>query len=315
MRVLVTGATGFVGSRLVPGLAAAGHDVVALVRGASRYDPPEGVDVAEGDLLEPGSFEAALEGVEAAYYLIHSMQSGREFAERDRRAARNFVEAADAAGVERVIYLGGLGEERDRLSPHLRSRREVEYILGEGAFDLTTLRAAIVVGDGSASFEMIRQLAQRLPVMVTPRWVRTRCQPMAVGDVIAYLVGVLRVPATAGETFEIGGPEVLTCREILERTARIATGRTPLIVPVPVLSPRLSSYWVGLVTDVPAGVARPLIGGLHNPMVVEDDRIRGLVPVGLTDFDTAVRRALDGESVPLSDPADRVADAGLEVPE
>lgn len=208
MRVLVTGATGFIGGRLVPALLDAGHEVRVLVREAARYDAPDGVEVAEGDLLEPGSFEDALAGVDAAYYLVHSMRAGADYAERDRRAARNFASAGGEAGVARVVYLGGLGEERDRLSEHLRSRREVEHVLGEGDYDLTTLRAAVIVGNGSVSFEMVRQLAKRLPVMVTPEWVRTRCQPIAVGDVVAYLVGVLDAPETAGDTFEIGGPDV-----------------------------------------------------------------------------------------------------------
>ncbi|MFB6089679.1 MAG: NAD(P)H-binding protein [Halobellus sp.] len=293
MDVLVTGATGFVGSRLVPALRDAGHDVTALVRDAARYDPPDGVRVVEGDLLEPGSFDAALD-VDAAYYLVHSMHAGEDFEERDRRAARNFADEASAAGVERVIYLGGLGEERDRLSEHLRSRREVERILDDADYALTTLRAAILIGRGSASFEMIRQLSSRLPVMVTPRWVDTECQPIFVDDAIAYLVGTLSVPETAGETYEIGGPDVLTYREILLRVGE-KRGRQPIVLPVPVLSTRLSSLWIGLVTDVPTAVARPLIEGLKNPVVVRDHRIESLIDVDRTPFDEAVERALGFE--------------------
>ncbi|MFC4990020.1 MULTISPECIES: NAD(P)H-binding protein [Saliphagus] len=294
MRVLVTGATGFVGSRLVPELIDAGHDVSVLVRDAADYDPPSGVRVFEGDVLEPGSFETALENCEAVYYLIHSMGGGGDFAERDRRAARNVSRAASAAGVDRVIYLSGLGGDGE-LSEHLRSRREVEYVLGEGEFDLTALRAAVVIGAESASFRMIRQLADRLPLMVTPEWVRTECQPIAVRDVVSYLVGVLDAPETAGGTYQVGGPEVLTYREMLEETARVLHGRTPLIVPVPVLTPTLSAYWVDLVTDVPADVAHPLIDGLGNRVVVTDDSIEELVPVELTTFEDAVRRAIDEE--------------------
>ncbi|MFB6174173.1 MAG: NAD(P)H-binding protein [Halobacteriales archaeon] len=291
MRVLVTGATGFVGGRLVPALLAADHDVTALVRDAARYDPPDDVRVVEGDLLEPGSFDPALD-VEAAYYLVHSMGSAGDFEDRDRRAARNFADAAEDAGVERVVYLGGLGESRDELSEHLRSRREVEAVLGDAAYDLTVLRAAIIVGRGSASFEMVRQLAVRLPVMITPKWVRTECQPIAAADVIAYLAGVLDVPATAGGTYEIGGPEVMTYEAVMRRTARIAAGSEPIVIPVPVLSPRLSSYWVELMTDVPKHVARPLILGLKNPVVVRDDSIRDHLGIELTPFDEAVERAL-----------------------
>jgi len=290
MRVLVTGATGFVGRRLVPALHDAGHEVTALVRDAGRYDAPSGVRVVVGDLLDSGSFGDALD-VDAAYYLVHSMTARDDFEAHDRRAARNFADAASAAGVDRVIYLGGLGEERDHLSPHLRSRRDVEQVRAPRTYALTTLRAAIIVGPRSAGFEMVVQLASRLPVMVTPRWVRTPCQPIAVGDVIASLVGVLDVPETAGETYDIGGPEVLTYAEMLRRTGR-HLGHEPIILAVSVLTPRLSAYWVGLMTDVPWSVARPLIDGLKNPVVVHDDRFSRLVSVDHTPFDEAVRWAI-----------------------
>ncbi|MFB6310586.1 MAG: NAD(P)H-binding protein [Salinirussus sp.] len=296
MEVLVTGATGFIGGRLVPELVAAGHSVRVLVRQPGAYAPPDGVAVYEGDLLEPGSFDAALDGVDAVYYLVHSMRAGPDYAARDRQAAANFATAADAAGVDRVIYLGGLGEEGDELSPHLESRREVEAVLANGNYDLTVLRAAIIVGAGSVSFETIRQLATRLPVMVTPQWVHTDCQPIAIDDVLAYLTGVIDHPETAGETYEIGGPEVLTYGEMLQRAARELGARVPVIVPVPVLTPRLSAYWVGLVTDVDWAVARPLIDGLQNAVVVRDDSIRDIIPVDLTPYDEAVARAVERSS-------------------
>jgi len=319
VRVLVTGATGFVGGRLVPALLAADHDVVALVRDAGRYDPPEGVEVVEGDLLEPGSFEASLEGVEAAYYLVHSMRAGDDFEQRDRLAARHFARAAGDAGVEHVCYLGGLGEERDRLSKHLRSRREVEAILGDGDYALTTVRAAIVVGAGSASFEMVRDLASRLPVMITPRWVHTDCQPVAVDDVIASLVALLDHPEGEGltptgvdgrnRTYELGGPEVLSYAEILRRTAA-AMGRSLFLLPVPVLTPKLSSYWIGLVTDVPVGVARPLIAGLKNPVVVDGESLQRQLGIEPTGFDRAVERALaGGDAAAVADDAVEAVDA------
>ena len=294
MRVLVAGATGFVGSYLVPALVDAGHDVRALVRDASSYEPPDGVAVTEGDLLEDSSLEGVFDDVDAAYYLVHSMGTGGDFAERDRRAANNFAaaaDAADAAGVSRVVYLGGLGETGDDLSPHLASRREVEAVLADAGFDLTTLRAAVIVGSGSAGFDVVYQLIDRLPVMVTPKWVRTPCQPIAIADVVSYLVGVLDHPESAGETYEVGGPEVLSYETMLERTAAIA-GKRIWILPVPVLSPQLSTYWVDLVTDVPRSVAHPLIHGLKNPVVVTDDSIRDVVPLELTSFDDAARRAL-----------------------
>ncbi|MBV0902467.1 NAD(P)H-binding protein [Haloarcula salina] len=293
MHVLVTGATGFVGSHLVPALRAADHEVRALVRDPERYDGPEAVDVVTGDLLDAGSFEAALDGVDAAYYLVHSMHAGDDYAERDRRAARNFRQAADDSGVDRVIYLGGLGEDDAALSEHLRSRREVEFVLGEGTYDLTTFRAAIVIGAGSASFRMIRELTARLPVMLTPRWVRTDCHPIAIDDVIAYLTRALRAPAAGDETYEIGGPDVMSYAEILKRTGRLVGAGEPVIVPVPVLTPRLSAYWVGLMTDVPSTVARPLIQGLKTPVVADAGPVREEFGVDLTPFDEAVELALD----------------------
>ncbi|MFC6737213.1 NADH-binding protein, partial [Halolamina salina] len=198
--------------------------------------------------------------------------------------------------VDRVLYLSGLGVDGDDLSAHLRSRREVETVLGRGEYDLTVLRAAIIVGAGSASFRIVRQLGSRLPVMITPRWVSTRVQPIAIDDVIAYLVGALDEPETADGTFEIGGPEVLTYREMLATVGRVLIGREPLIVPVPVLTPRLSAYWVDLVTDVPAGVAYPLIDGMATDVVVTDDRIQSLVPIERTPFEAAVEQALDEEA-------------------
>ncbi|MDR5672497.1 YbjT [Halalkaliarchaeum sp. AArc-CO] len=293
MKVLVTGATGFVGGRLVPALLAADHDVSVLVRDRDSYDAPDGVTVFQGDVLQQGSFEPALADVDAAYYLIHGMGAGGGFEERDRQAAENFARGASAAGIARVVYLSGLGVDADDLSAHLRSRREVERVLAEGEYELTVLRAAIIVGDGSASFRMVRQLASRLPVMITPRWVSTRVQPIAISDVIEYLVGILDVPETAGDTFEIGGPEVLTYREMLIETGKLLSGREPFVLPVPFLTPRLSAYWVDLVTDVPASVAYPLIDGMTTDVVVTDDRIRSLVPIELTPYETAVRRALE----------------------
>jgi uncharacterized protein YbjT (DUF2867 family) len=294
MHVLLTGATGFVGSNLLPALLERGHEVRALTRDRERGEAvlDDRVEVVEGDILDPPSLEGVFEDIDLAYYLIHSLGYGTEFERRDRQAARNFAAAASDAGVERVIYLGGLGETGEDLSPHLRSRREVEDLLREGSYDLTTFRAAIIVGAGSASFEMVRQIVSRLPIVITPRWVRTPSQPIAIRDVIEYLCEAIDTPATAGETLEIGGPEILSYQEMMERTAA-AMGRHLYVLPVPVLTPKLSVYWIDLVTNTPKHISHPLIEGLRNPVVVTEDRAQELLPIELTPFDEALERAIE----------------------
>lgn len=288
--ILVTGAAGFIGRRLVDELLRRGYRVRCMVRRATEL--PAGAEQIRGDLLQPDSLSAVLEGVTAAYYLVHSMGAGKgDFAEQDRQAARNFTAAADAAGVSRVIYLGGLGETGDNLSHHLASRMEVGTILQSGRFSTTFLRAAVIIGYGGSSYEMVHSLVKRLPVMITPRWVSTRNQPIAVADVIAYLAGCLEEPQTAGQTFDIGGPDILTYKEMMERFAAVE-GKRLWIIPVPVLTPKLSSYWVGLVTPVKAAIAIALIEGLKNEVICRDNRIRELLPIRLTPFDEAIRTAL-----------------------
>lgn len=290
-KILITGATGFIGRRLTLALLAQGEDLRCLVR-SNPKGIPDGVQAVRGDMFDKGSLVAALEGIDTAYYLVHSMAGGRAgFEKRDRDAATNFVSAAEQCRVRRVIYLGGLGELGDKLSEHLQSRREVAEILKSGTFATTVLRAAVIIGAGGASFELVRGLVERLPVMITPRWVSTRCQPIAVNDVIGYLAGCLSVEKTAGRTFDIGGPEILTYREMMERFAAIK-GKRLWILPVPVLTPRLSSYWVALFSTVKPSVSMPLIEGLSNEVICKDNSILDLVPQQLTRYDDAVRQAL-----------------------
>jgi len=288
MTAAVLGATGFVGRALVPVLSAR-EPVVAIARHPQRNDRP-GVRSIAGDLTDPRSLRGAFEGVDVAYHLVHSLGS-RGFRDLDRRAAESVAAEAERAGVKQIVYLGGLGDERSDLSPHLRSRVETAAVLASGPVPVTTLRAAVIVGRGSAAFETIVALVDRLPAMVAPRWVSTPTQPIALGDVLRYLAGVAGRPEALGRSFDVGGPEVLPYEEMIRRIARLR-GKRPLIVEVPLLSPRLSSYWLHLVTPVRAGVARPLVEGLRNPTVARDDRIRRLLPFPLTSFCDAARHAL-----------------------
>jgi uncharacterized protein YbjT (DUF2867 family) len=288
--ILVTGATGFIGRRLVPVLLDAGHDVRAMTRRPDAYDGP-GVP-AGGDVHDASTLGPALEGVEVAYYLVHSLDAD-DFESRDARAAQAFGEAAGDAGVRQIVYLGGLGADDQDLSAHLRSRREVEGLLGAGGVPVTVLRAGIVVGRGGVSWELTRQLVKNLPAMVVPRWAATRTQPIAVDDVIRYLVGVADEPRALGRVFEIGGPETMTYVEMLEVAAEVARGHRTPIVRVPVLTPRLSSYWLSLVTDVDVTTGRNLIDSMGTEVVVTDHSIRELVPIDPTPYDEAVRRALE----------------------
>jgi uncharacterized protein YbjT (DUF2867 family) len=290
LTVLVTGATGFVGRRLVPALLAQGHEVRAMTRRPEKYDG-DGLPVA-GDVFDPDSLAEPLAGVDVAYYLVHSLDDP-DFERKDAEAARTFGRAAAAAGVRQVVYLGGLGDDDGELSPHLRSRRQVEGLLGEAGAPVTVLRAAIVVGAGGISWELTRQLVKNLPAMIVPKWVDTPTQPIALDDVVRYLVGVAGHDEAAGRVFEIGGPESMTYLQMLQVAAEVSAGHRVPIVRVPVLTPRLSSYWLALVTDVDVTTGRNLIDSMGTPVVVTDTSIRDLVPGEPLTYDEAVRRALE----------------------
>jgi uncharacterized protein YbjT (DUF2867 family) len=294
--VLVTGVTGYIGGRLVPRLLEVGADVRCLARDATRLQGRlwrADVGLVVGDVLRPESLEDAMRGISVAYYLVHSLGAGSDFPERDMIGARNFGLAAKRAGVKRIIYLGGLGDPAKALSAHLRSRHDTGDALREGGVPVTEFRAGVIVGSGSLSFEMIRYLTERVPVMICPRWVYTRIQPIAVRTVLDYLIEALRVPASAGRTIEIGGGDVITYAEMLTFYAEVR-GLRRWLVPVPVLTPKLSSYWVHFVTPIPAAIARPLIAGLRNEIIVRDDVARHLFPqIKPLDYRTAVKLALD----------------------
>ncbi len=293
--ILVLGATGFVGRHLVARLAAEGRAPRIVVR-----DPRRAAGVAShadgvvvGDLRDPMCLGRALGDVRTIFYLVHSMDVplGADFAARDRTVAENVVRAADRAAVDRIVYVGGLGDESPARSPHLDSRREVRRILEQGRARLTTFRAAIIIGPGSASFEMIVQLVERLPVLLCPTWIRVRCQPIAIADLVSYLVGCLDVPATAGRPFDVGGREVVPYYDLLGRVGT-RLGRPSRVIALPVLTPSLSAHWVGLITSVPSAMARTLVEGMRTEVVCRENTIRSLVPVTETPLDSAIDSAL-----------------------
>ncbi len=296
--VLVTGASGYIGGRLVPRLLEAGFRVRCVARSPQKlrhrpWSSSPRVDIVAGDAESAEDMRAALRGVSSAYYLIHSMLvAGSEYSARDRELARTFAEAARAEGCARIIYLGGLGETGEDLSEHLSSRREVEAVLASAGIPVTVLRAAMIIGSGSASFEILRYLVERLPVMITPRWVKTNCQPIAIRNVLEYLVRCLRVPETTGKTLDIGGPEVLTYRKLMRIMADARGLGRRWILPVPILSPRLSSLWIHLVTPLEHRVARPLAEGLKNEVVCRSDDALRLMPQELLTVREAIDRAL-----------------------
>jgi uncharacterized protein YbjT (DUF2867 family) len=295
---LVTGATGYIGGRLVPELLAAGHRVRVMTRSPERLrDHPwaDRVEIVRADAADAGQVAAACAGADVVYYLVHALGSGHQFEETDRRTAQVMARAAREAGVSRLVYLGALVPEGEELSPHLRSRTEVATILLGSGVPTVVLRAAVVLGSGSASFEMLRYLTERLPVMVTPRWVHSRSQPIAVRDVLRYLVGCAGLPASVHRAFDIGGPDRMSYAEMMQRYATVAELPRRRILPVPFFSPSLSSHWVGLITPVPAGIARPLVESLRNTVVCREHDIAEFVPdppEGLLGFDDAVRLAV-----------------------
>ena len=293
----MTGATGYIGGRLVPKLVAEGHEVRCLTRRPEKLDGvpwAEQVEVVAGDALEPPTLPGPLEGVDVVDYLVHSIGTGGHFEDTDRRAATNVVEAAEAAGVGRILYLGGLVPPVDEaMSAHLSSRAEVGQIFLDSGVPAVVLQAGVIIGSGSASFEMLRYLTERLPVMVTPIWVESRVQPIAVRDVLTYLIGALALADDTNRRFDIAGPDVLTYREMMQRYAAAAGLRRRIIFPIRVLTPWLSSQWVNLVTPVPKAIAQPLIESLRNSVVATEQDITALVPTDLLGFDEAVGRALE----------------------
>lgn len=296
-RVLVFGASGYIGTNLVPRLMAEGLPLRVCARSRRVLEAREwqGVEIVEADALRPETLGPALADVDLAYYLVHSMGSGRDFGQRDLAAARNFAAAAAAAGVRSIVYLGGLVPD-DADSEHIVSRRDTGRVLREGPVPVIEVRAGIIVGPGSAAFEVMRDLVLNLPVMITPRWVQAKSPPIALDNLLEYLVRLPQLPAAAGRTFDAAGPETLTYAEMMRRLATIAGQRPPRILSVPVLTPRLSSYWLALVTAVPTPIARALIGGLKHDFTADDAELRRLVPQRLLGFDDAVRAVFDAEA-------------------
>ena len=292
---VVFGASGYIGSNLVPELLRSGRRVRATARNVEVLEGRgwSGVELARADALDPATLPAALAGADVAYYLVHSMAAGRNFADIDREAARNFAQAAAAAGVRRIVYLGGLIPPDPR-SQHLRSRAETGEVLRQGPVPVTEVRAGMIIGPGSAAYEVIRDLVNHLPVMITPAWVRSRSTPIALPDLLAYLIAVAELPQAAGCVLDAGGPDAVTYEEIMRCYGRLV-GRRPRILPVPVLTPRLSSYWLRFVTSVPTSVARALVEGLEHDFVAHDAELRALVPRRLMGLEDSIRAAIEAD--------------------
>ncbi len=293
-KILVAGATGYVGGLLVPLLLEKGFPVRCMARNPAKLAAREWKtqDRIAADTLDPSSLDAAMAGIDIAYYLIHAMGSKGDFKRKDIVSARNFAHAAAKAGIQRIIYLGGLGREADGLSDHLRNRQEVGSVLRETGVDVTELRASIIIGAGSASFEIIRDLVKKLPVMITPRWVQSQAEPIAIEDVLFYLIASLEEPRTIDQVLEIGGGDILTYGGMMKQVAAVMNKRL-VMIKVPVLTPHLSAYWLNLVTTVPMSLAFPLVEGLKNDTICHDHRIRKWLPGNLIPFQEAVRRALN----------------------
>ncbi len=303
-RVLILGATGFIGQRLVKALGEQKVRLRILARTPSKAETmiPAGCDVeiVPGDLMDALSLEQALKGIHTCYYLVHSMggkslTKNTEFVKKDKKAAENFKNAADSQKLKRVIYLGGLGEKGSDLSEHLQSRAMVADIISSGRARATVLRAAVIIGAGGASYEMLRYLVERLPVMTCPKWIKTRIQPIAVQDVIKYLTGCLQNPDTAGQIFDIGGPDIMTYKSMMQEYAEARGLAKRIIIDLPFITPALSAYWVDLVTPVPAGIAHPLIEGMKNEVICMDNRIEEFIPIDKTPFRNAVQLAFAEE--------------------
>jgi uncharacterized protein YbjT (DUF2867 family) len=292
---LVFGASGYVGANLVPFLAGDGRRVRAAARNveALRSRGWSGVELCEADALDPATLDPVLDGIDTAYYLVHSMAAGRDFPELDARAARNFADAAARQGVRRIVYLGGLVPD-DPASTHLQSRQQTGDILRAGSVPVTEIRAGMIIGPGSAAWEVIRDLVNHLPVMITPRWVYSRSTPIALSNLLRYLADAPAHECTAGETYDVGGPDLLTYEALMLRYGSLV-GRRPVIIPMPVLTPRLSSYWLRLVTSVPTNIARALIDGLTQDVIADDDRLAKLIPQALLDFESAAKEALTAD--------------------
>lgn len=297
-RIAIAGATGYIGGRLAPRLIEENYQVRCLVRSAGKLTGRDwasrpGVEIYPVDVQDVAALTGALQGCKTAFYLIHSMTSaGDQYASQDLHLATQFAKAAKDAGCERIIYLGGLGETGPNLSEHLASRREVEVALASSGVPVTVLRAAMIIGSGSASFEILRYLVERLPVMITPKWVSTKCQPIAVRNVIGYLTGVLASPETIGNTYDIGGPEILTYRQIMNIMAEELKLPPRWIIPFPFFTPRLSSYWIHFVTPLSNDIGKPLAEGLKNPVICRESRITQLIPQHLLTVQDAIRAAL-----------------------